>query len=232
MDVTNNPKPAKKARFEIIETEKSTAIINEKDVIIQNLQQQLLEKEAIINAQMLILEQNDQQNNNKNNKVTKQSLILSLYDELYQDEAWWITNQCIPNSLNIKRRPDRMNEFDTHCVIWEIDENQHKTYSEIDAKKRKSELWLACQKPLVILRFNPDQYIDREGHRVPSCFINGVQGLEMNNKKMKYRLEVLNYQVKRCWHFNNIVDFFDMFEHGDAQVHEIYLFYDHDQCLC
>ena len=134
-------------------------------------------------------------------KTTKELLIWDLYDEIYADEAWWITNRCIPNDCAVQRRPDRMNEFPDHIVIWEIDENQHKRYAPMDEKKRKRELWLAVkEKPIIMLRFNPDQYVDREGHRVDSCF-ETTNGLEMKTNVMRHRLEILN---KHCRVFQYI----------------------------
>ena len=167
-------------------------------------------------------------------KTTKQGLIWQLYDQMYQNEAWWINNQCIPNDCGVRRRPDRMNEFDTHIVIWEIDEHQHKKRSKMDEKNRKDDLSLACKnKPIIMIRFNPDSYKDKEEHGVPSCFNTDQYGLlQMDKSIMKSRLEILHHQIRRCWRYNNIRDFFDVFKGNDAKVHQIYLFYDHYDCVC
>lgn len=58
-----------------------------------------------------------------------------------------------------KRRPDMFIQLETHCLIVEIDERQHRSYS--DDSIRVTDLindLNGCK--LVLIRFNPDAYKD------------------------------------------------------------------------
>jgi hypothetical protein len=69
-----------------------------------------------------------------------------------------------------KRRPDCLIECYTHSIIVECDENQHDTYDDTCENKRLMELFQDLgNRPLVMIRFNPDAYTEN-GNKVPSCF--------------------------------------------------------------
>jgi hypothetical protein len=69
------------------------------------------------------------------------------------------------------RRPDFRWECSTHSVIVECDELQHASSLPECEHKRAMELWLDLgSRPLVLIRFNPDSYVDEAGVRVSSCF--------------------------------------------------------------
>lgn len=76
-----------------------------------------------------------------------------------------------------KRRPDILIELYTHCIIIEVDENQHKNY--ICEEKRINEIYTDLgDRNLVLIRFNPDKY----GLKPP--MLN-------NNKEIEYRIDIL-----------------------------------------
>ena len=57
-----------------------------------------------------------------------------------------------------KKRPDVFFELDKHCVIVEIDENQHKTYDDVCECARINEIVSGIGgKSVIIIRFNPDK---------------------------------------------------------------------------
>lgn len=57
-----------------------------------------------------------------------------------------------------KRRPDVYFDLDLHCVIVEIDENQHKSYQEICECARLSEIVGSIGgRSIIFIRFNPDK---------------------------------------------------------------------------
>jgi hypothetical protein len=71
-----------------------------------------------------------------------------------------------------KRRPDVMIEFETHNIIVEIDENQHEYYDCTCENKRLMEIYQDLNyKPIIFIRFNPDQYIDNKNIKIESCWI-------------------------------------------------------------
>jgi hypothetical protein len=57
-----------------------------------------------------------------------------------------------------KKRPDLFYELATHCVIVEIDENQHKSYDDRCECSRINEIVNGIGgKPVIFIRFNPDK---------------------------------------------------------------------------
>lgn len=68
-----------------------------------------------------------------------------------------------------KRRPDILIEMYTHSIIIEIDENQHYDY-ECENKRMMQLFEDLGNRPLVMIRFNPDEYIDKCKKKVKSCF--------------------------------------------------------------
>ena len=57
-----------------------------------------------------------------------------------------------------KKRPDIYYELDKHCVIVEIDEHQHKSYSEICECARINEIVSPIGgKSVIFIRYNPDK---------------------------------------------------------------------------
>ena len=70
-----------------------------------------------------------------------------------------------------RRRPDIFIDKLTHSVIVEIDENQHESYDCTCENRRLMELFEDLgRRPLVMIRFNPDGYIDKNSKEVKSCF--------------------------------------------------------------
>jgi hypothetical protein len=70
-----------------------------------------------------------------------------------------------------KRRPDIYIDKYTHVIIIECDENQHKNYNITCENKRTMELFIDFgNRPIVLIRFNPDSYIDENGKKFKSCF--------------------------------------------------------------
>jgi hypothetical protein len=55
-----------------------------------------------------------------------------------------------------KKRPDIFFDLSTHCVIVEIDENQHNSYEDICECARINEIVNGIGGRSVIIRYNPD----------------------------------------------------------------------------
>jgi hypothetical protein len=70
-----------------------------------------------------------------------------------------------------KRRPDAFKDCETHTLIIEVDEYQHKNYEEICENKRMMEIFKDLDnRPIVFIRFNPDDYINENNKKIKSCF--------------------------------------------------------------
>jgi len=78
-----------------------------------------------------------------------------------------------------RRRPDMYLDMGEYIIVVETDENQHINYDCSCENKRMMELFQdGGSRPMALIRFNPDQYYNRKGKSVPSCWhINNKQGL-------------------------------------------------------
>jgi len=95
------------------------------------------------------------------------------------------------------RRPDVRIERFTHTIIIECDENKHQGYS--CENKRIMEIFQDLgNRPIVFIRFNPDQYKDKTGKLIDGCFKttksipNSLQSQEWS-RRMKILKERLDY---------------------------------------
>ena len=110
----------------------------------------------------------------------------------------WILDKRIAGGCS-RRRPDILLDLDHQVVIVEIDENQHTDYGCICETKRMMELSLDLDcKPIVFIRFNPDDYLSN-GRKITSCWgING-NGLCVVKKSKRdewtQRLQALEQQI-------------------------------------
>jgi hypothetical protein len=100
-----------------------------------------------------------------------------------------------------KRRPDCLFDFGNFCLIIEIDENQHQTYDTSCENKRIMEISKDIgHRPLTMIRFNPDKYINKDGKKVSSCF--GINQLGLckvrNEKELQTRLDILYQTIQNC----------------------------------
>jgi ferredoxin-like protein FixX len=88
-----------------------------------------------------------------------------------------------------KRRPDMFKDLLTHVIVFEIDENQHKSYDYSCDNRRMMELSKdIAHRPLVLIRFNPDSYTDKNGNKIKSTFTVNKLGVCVVNKKMEKNL--------------------------------------------
>ncbi len=118
-----------------------------------------------------------------------------------------------------KRRPDLCIHKDNYNIILEIDENQHIDYEQICENKRTMELFQDLgNKPLVMIRFNPDEYLNEKNEIVKSCWINRSGIMTINNKKKNEWQERLN-TLK-----NSLKYYLDNEPQKDVQIE--YLYYD------
>jgi hypothetical protein len=90
-----------------------------------------------------------------------------------------------------QKRPDVRIECFTHSVIIECDENQHKAYS-CENKRLMTLFQDLGNRPLIIIRFNPDKYKNTEG-----CFKFTKTGtISVNKKEWNLRTKKLTEIIK------------------------------------
>jgi EsV-1-7 cysteine-rich motif len=70
-----------------------------------------------------------------------------------------------------RKRPDAFKDCLTHVLIIEVDEYQHRNYEEICENKRMMEIFGDTNyRPIIFIRFNPDEYIDEDNNKIESSF--------------------------------------------------------------
>jgi len=95
------------------------------------------------------------------------------------------------------RMPDIYLDCGTHNLVVEIDENQHSNYS--CENKRIMELFQdGGSIPLVVIRFNPDTYIENEEKQMP-CFSYTSSGQLKVESCFKERFNVLTSTIERYY---------------------------------
>jgi hypothetical protein len=113
--------------------------------------------------------------------------------------TWKIDNKIFDGCS--KRRPDIIVDLGYQIIIIEVDENQHKNYDCSCENKRLMELSQDVgHRPIIFLRFNPDDYIQFNNTIIKSCWeINKTTGVCQIKPSKKYeweeRLITLKQQV-------------------------------------
>lgn len=121
----------------------------------------------------------------------KERLIGEYIKEQFKDITLTF-DKTIENSC-IKRRPDIFIDMGFQYIIVEVDEDQHKDY--ICENKRLMEIYNALEyRKMVVIRFNPDKYINDNNEKITSCFNN--EGKIKKNKKDEWNIR-LN-KLKEC----------------------------------
>lgn len=115
------------------------------------------------------------------------------------------------------KRPDVLIDRGTHCVVTENDEYQHDRGDYDCEDRRVMEIFQDLgNRPLVVIRFNPDGYREKSGRRVPSCFKETKSnGFKPDPVEWKRRLDEL---VQTITYFTKNIP--------EKELTMIYLFYD------
>jgi len=141
-----------------------------------------------------------------------------LVGEYIKENFEYITltfDKMIENSC-IRRRPDIFIDMGFQYIIIEVDENQHRDYEEICENKRLMEIYNALEyRKMVVIRFNPDAYIDKNNKIITSCI--DTNGKIKNNKKGEW--------TKRLKKLKEFVNKYLEYE-IEKSVEIEYLFYD------
>lgn len=135
------------------------------------------------------------------NYKTKEMNVVERIIENFPDFSW-IADKRIQDGCS-KRRPDLLLDLGTHIIIVEVDENQHEDYDCSCENRRLMELSQDVgHRPIVFIRFNPDDYIDQNGKEIQSCWkINGLGLCVIKNEKIwdnriKCLLDQIHYWVE------------------------------------
>lgn len=95
-------------------------------------------------------------------------------------------------------RPDVYIDASTHAVIVECDENQHHNRSKsLGEIKRNKQLQEDANKPIVIIRFNPDAFL-KDKSRIKSCFKMNSDGILMIRSEIQWRARLARLKKEIC----------------------------------
>ena len=151
------------------------------------------------------------------NYKTKEYAVIEFVKTTFPDLTW-ISDKKILDGCS-KRRPDLFLDLGYQIIIIEVDENQHTTYDCSCENKRIMELSQDVgHKPIVFIRFNPDDYEENE-IVIKSCWGINKKGIYVVKKLKEWdkRLNTLKEQIKYWIHPDNITT---------KTVETIQLFYD------
>jgi len=123
------------------------------------------------------------------NYKTKEKDVVERIVEKFPDFSWVYDKRIVDGCS--KRRPDLLLDLGTHIVIVEVDENKHDTYDCSCENKRLMEISQDVgHRPIVFIRFNPDDYMDTSGKKIKSCWkVNGYGVLQIPKSKKNEWIE-------------------------------------------
>eukprot|EP00960_Hanusia_phi_P077559 768711-Hanusia_phi.AAC.4 len=127
------------------------------------------------------------------NYKTKETTVVDFIKQQFQNIDI-IADKSIAGGCS-RRRPDIFIDLGYQIVIVEVDENQHITYDCSCENKRIMELSQdVAHRPIVFIRFNPDDYIKND-NKITSCWGMNKQGIcvvkPSKKKEWNERLQAL-----------------------------------------
>jgi len=153
------------------------------------------------------------------NYKTKEFAVVEYVLKLFPNMTW-TADKRIENGCS-KKRPDLLLDLGYQIIIVEIDENQHTDYDCSCENKRLMELSQDVgHRPIIFIRFNPDDYINDKNEKIRSCWSvtkeTGIIKIANKNEWM-VRLESLKSQIE---YWSNIVN------KSDKTVEVVHLYFD------
>ena len=129
----------------------------------------------------------------RNYKTKERTVVEFVLQEFPQYP--WTNDKQIQDGCS-RRRPDLFVDFGYQILIIEIDENQHTGENYGDSSCENKRMMLLSQdvghRPIVFIRFNPDDYYDKDVH-ITSCFgINSLGICSVKKTKQKEWTQRLN----------------------------------------
>ena len=116
----------------------------------------------------------------------------------------WVNDKAYDLGCSNKR-PDMVCDLGSHILIIECDENKHKHGNYICENKRIMELSQDfsennIHRPIVVIRFNPDSYVDYNNQKIESCWKAGKDDILRINNKENWDLR-LNELLETTYHY-------------------------------
>lgn len=133
------------------------------------------------------------------NFKTKENCVVDRVKNKFPGFSWVCDKRVVDGCSN--RRPDLLLDMGTHIIIIEVDENKHDTYDCSCENKRLMEISQDVgHRPIVFIRFNPDNYVDKDGKKISSCWkVNGYGVMQVSKTKIvewEERIKALLTQIQ------------------------------------
>jgi len=137
--------------------------------------------------------------NARNYKTKEKAVVDYILEHFPLDKYSWITDKRVKDGCS-KRRPDLLLDLGYQIIIVEVDEHQHTDYDCACENKRLMELSQdVYHRPIVFIRFNPDEYMDKS-KKITSCWgVNKLGICALKKTKLKEwttRLATLKSQIE------------------------------------
>jgi hypothetical protein len=120
----------------------------------------------------------------------------------FQHDKYLFTGHC---DCTVRRRIDHRKLLGNTLLVVETDENQHKSYDEMDEEIRYDDLYMAFSGKWIYIRFNPDKYLNKNSIIKDPTIQNRFEILKLEIEKQIKRIE---------------------FEENKDLIEHIYLYYD------
>jgi hypothetical protein len=145
---------------------------------------------------------NNPENQNKpamRNYKTKEKDVVDRITQTFTTFTW-VADKKVQDGCS-RRRPDLLLDMGSHIIIIEVDENKHTDYDCSCENKRLMELSQDLQhRPIVFIRFNPDDYTNQDDILVKSCWklnkLGVMQITKTKQKEWEERIETLKQQIQ------------------------------------
>ena len=154
------------------------------------------------------------------NYKTKETAVKDFVVENFSNVTWR-TDKAVQDGCS-RKRPDLLLDLGYQVIIIEVDEHKHNSYECSCENKRIMELSQDVDhRPIVLIRFNPDNYINNDGEHIASCWKTLKTGIltvaKEKKKEWKKRLECLQNQIE-YW--------IDPVNKTEKMIETIHLYYD------
>ena len=136
----------------------------------------------------------------RNYKTKERNVVEHILEKF--PEFTWISDKKVQDGCS-RRRPDLLLDYGSHIIIVEIDENRHKDYESTCENKRMMEISQDVgHRPIMFVRFNPDDYVQEDGKKVSSCWKNNKLGVyaipASKQKEWMVRILTLLNTIQHC----------------------------------
>jgi hypothetical protein len=121
----------------------------------------------------------------KTKEIAVEKFINANFEDFHHDRTM-STGNC---DCTVRRRIDHRKLIGNTLLAIETDENQHKSYKEMDEQTRYNDLYMAFSGKWIYIRFNPDKFRNKKGKNVNPTIAKRLVRLKEEILKQIERIE-------------------------------------------